>query len=302
MSVRALCVALAICSGCGRIGFDGLARSDDAGPDDTITSDAPPVTFGAWSTPDHLTSPQSGENDWEGTIDSTGLVMVFARQNGSDSDLMVMTRATRTSAFGAPTLIPGASSNNYELGAAWSFDNQRLYYHYDDGAGNDEARYLSNLGNGTFSATGVAATELPDEAFSFEFSSDGLEVFYTTGPAINEYDLHHARRSSTTENFTVYDDDILELQRDVGIEGWPTLDVNQNVLYFERETPGGGKIFQATRTGRYSRFTDLVEVDYLQADDGDPDISTEGTTLLISSVRLGGGLQNELFIMTRTPL
>ncbi len=293
MFVRALGLALAICAGCGRIGFDAAtARSIDGGSDGA-------TSFSAWSQPQHLTNLQSAGNDWEATLDPTGLVLVFTRDDAAGYNLMVSTRPSMTSEFGTPAFIPAASvAADAEYGPAWSPDGTRLYYRTEAGSG--MARYLTYQGGG-FSATSTLADELPPNSFSWVFTTDGNEVFYTTSPANLEYDLHHATRSGTTGPFTVSDGDIALLQRAVGNEGWPTLDSSQNILYFERTVAtGNGVIHQATRTAPGLPFGAPSPVDYPAVDDGDPDLSNNDLTLVFDSTRLGGGLNNELFIMTRT--
>ncbi len=120
-------------------------------------------------------------------------------------------------------LVNALKSAAYEYGAAWSYDNTRLYFRYESGP-TSEPRYLTSLGNGTFSALSTPATELPGDGSSWTFSKDGLEVFYTTAPAVGEYDLHRATRPDLTSSFTIDDGPIQKLQRASGSEGWPTLD------------------------------------------------------------------------------
>jgi len=284
MSVRALCLALAICAGCGRLGFD--AAGDGGGSN---------VMYSDWGNSRHQSNLSSPDNDWEGTVHPDGLVMVFSRQTPTDSDLMVTTRTSLTADFGPPSFIPAASSANYEFGAAWSPDGSRLYFNGSASV----PRYLTY--DGTFSTTSQPADELPADSFSWEFSTDGREVFYTTVPTPNDYDLHRATRSGMTGLFTPDDSKILALQRSGLSEGWPTLDGSQNVLYFERDMPTiGGVIYQATRSGPTGAFDDLVPINYMNMDDGDPDLSNMDLTLVIGSNRLGSGLGQELFILTRT--
>ena len=298
MLLRALSLALAISAGCGRIGFDDeTARSLDGGGDGNGGGDGA-TSFSAWSQPHHLTNLQSAANEWEATIDPTGLVLVFTRDDGSGANLMVSTRPSITAEFEVPALIPAASTPADEYGAAWSPDGTQLYFY--SGGGSGSARYLTYQA-GAFSAISMTAADLPQNGFSWVFTTDGHEVFYTTNPSNLEYDLHHATRTGTTGPFTVSDGDIAMLQRAVGNEGWPTLDSSQNTLYFERTVASGNNaIQQATRTAPGLPFGAPIPVDYPTFDDGDPDLSNNDLTLVFDSTRLGGGLRNELFIMTRT--
>lgn len=302
MTARHLALAFALGAGCGRIGFGGTAEIADApeGTDGAIV-DAPVTAFGPWSAPEHLTMFQSTDNDWEPALDATGLVLVFSRGGSLNSNLLVATRPDLGSPFGPATLIPGASSAAYEYGAAWSYDNTRLYFRYESGP-TSEPRYLTSLGNGTFSALSTPATELPGDGSSWTFSKDGLEVFYTTAPAVGEYDLHRATRPDLTSSFTIDDGPIQKLQRASGSEGWPTLDATGSTLYVEWVGPSGGTLQQSTRSSPGAAFEALQPTTYIQgADDGDPDLSRDGRTLIFSSSRLTG-LAAELFVMTRSPL
>ncbi len=59
---------------------------------------------------------------------------------------------------------------------------------------------------------------------------------------------------------------------------------------------------QSTRSSPGAAFEALQPTTYIQgADDGDPDLSRDGRTLIFSSSRLTG-LAAELFVMTRSPL
>lgn len=288
---------------CGRLGFDqtaggGSDSGSGSGSDGGI--DAPPCVLGSWGPLRPQTALNTTGNDWEATIHEGGLVMVFARQASMDSNLFVATRASTLDDFSSPVPIAAATTGGYEYGAAWSPDGQRLYFRYDSSLPTtSEVRVVDYLGGTSFSSTFTVAN-LPPGSFSWEFTPDDLEVFYTIAATTNDYDLYHATRATTGAPWVV-DGALDGLHRSgAGLdEGWPTFDPARQALYIERD----GVLALTTRSGPEASFGAPQAVPgIVPANDGDPDLSDDGKTLVFASDRNGGSSQADLFLTTRSCL
>lgn len=291
---RALYSVLVLAGGCGRIGFDDRSPAPgDAG------ADAPACNVGPWGALVPQSDLATNLNDWEPALHKDGLVLVFARQTSTNSDLYVATRTSLSGSFTSPHLIPAASSLDFEYGPAWSPDGKRLYFRFDAMPSTTEVRVLDYLGGTSFSSIFQQA-DLPASSFSWEFTPDDLEVFYTTARVADDYDLEHAKRASTSSPWVV--DNVVDgLQRTgVGMdEGWPAFDAARQTLYFERD----GALSTSTRSAPGEAFGPPMPAPGIVPDmDGDPDLSDDGLTLVFSSKRNGGTSQNELFLTTRSCL
>jgi len=237
----------------------------------------------------------------EAALHPDGLVLVFTRQDSMNSDLFVSTRATTANDFGNPVPLPaGTNPITFEYGPVWSHDSAQLTFRYDDGVATTEVRVIDYLGNGTFSTSYTLAT-MPGGSHSWEITPSGLEMFFTTVNPSLDNDLGHATRATLADPW-VEDDDVLDLVFVGRGEGFPTYDAARGVLYYESDEPGGSVIMEARRPSPGARFEKTGPTGFLADQDGDPDISVDGLTLVFSSSRLGGGTENDIFLTTRSCL
>ena len=120
-------------------------------------------------------------------------------------------------------------------------------------------------------------------------------------PSGMDYDLRHATRTAVGAPW-VDTDDVGGLSREVKSEGWPSYDPARGILYFERDEDSGGVITEARRPAPGLPFEKTGPTDFPFDQDGDPDLSADGLTLVFSSQRLGGGTENDIFVTTRSCL
>ncbi|MBA3821959.1 MAG: hypothetical protein H0X17_23950 [Deltaproteobacteria bacterium] len=110
-------LALAACTsgGCGRIGFELVARGDAGGSEATV-----PATdcWSAWidgtlafDTPVPLTELGAGALVLDPSLADDDLTLYFSRETGNDHDVYVTTRADRTQPWQAPRTVPELNSN-----------------------------------------------------------------------------------------------------------------------------------------------------------------------------------------------
>jgi hypothetical protein len=87
------------------------------------------VALGPWSTPAKVPGASSGLDEDDVQLSSNELELYFKRVDGNDTNLYVMTRASTTSAWGAPTALGVLNtSGNDEESPRLSPDDLKLYF------------------------------------------------------------------------------------------------------------------------------------------------------------------------------
>jgi Tol biopolymer transport system component len=284
MSVRILLVALA---GCGRIGFDASTR-------DATTADARACAgFGPWSTAAALTELDlQTENEYGPAITSDGLSLYFDSDRLNSQDIYVAMRPSRTAAFGAPAPVPALATATDELDPTITADELDLYFWDSDSMCIEHARRAA-----TTDAFGTPATAFCTAGGPF-VTGDGLTLYYnSTLDASAEGDLYVTTRSSRDVEFAP-GAIIAELSIG-GKRGFPSLTGDGLSMYFEQETGGPLDLMETHRASPTSPWDTPVALDAINSpdEDGDPDISADGTELFFESSR-GSGLA-DLYHATR---
>jgi len=108
---------------------DGGSQSDGNGMqprDGGMTPDG--QTLGPWGTPAKVPGADSAAAEDDATLSSTRLELYFKRTDTDNSNLYVMTRATATSPFGAPTALTVLNSAVDEESPRLSEDDLTLYF------------------------------------------------------------------------------------------------------------------------------------------------------------------------------
>jgi hypothetical protein len=129
-------VALALCGACSarlgpissnNTGVDGNGGTDGKTPDG-------PAVLGAWGPAMPITGAASTvNNEDDATLSSTALEIIYAVATPTaNKDLYVMTRASRSDAFGAPTALPATiNTTGTEESPRLSADDLTLYFGRD---------------------------------------------------------------------------------------------------------------------------------------------------------------------------
>lgn len=287
-------ILLASVAACGRYEFGARDDASTVASDDAPLDGGPPCTLGPWGAPVRVPELSTAGVDWGPALSPSGLVLVFDSTAAGSRDLYVATRATASGTFGTATPIASVNSSNIESDPAWSSDGTQLYYSsYDLTTMTGSARVVSYLGGGAF---GTPVDTTPPTGLAWSYSEDGLEVFSTNNPTGSNDDLAHLIRQGAS--WTTVDD--LGALNTPASEGWPSFDARRQTLYFERDNGTNIEIAVATRAGAGLPFgpATTLSLGEAGADDGDPEISRDGTTLLFSSLRTGSA-QNDIYLVMR---
>lgn len=247
-------VVLAFAAACGRVDFD--ANAPDAGP-----------CTEPWGTPVELMVGVSGYKHPSVTADELELYVSMS------DDLYVLTRSTRASAWGSPTLLPSPpnSPTIIDTEPAISADGLTLYF----------ASY--RMGNSPiFSTTRAsrtaewAAEEQTGVYGQGDVSDDELEIF--TSDYLTPIERHaRATRAAPFNGRTPLN----ALINDGSTNASPTISGDGRELYFT-STRGGGEpeIWVARRDTRIADFTVVEPVGF---EGYVPEISSDGRHLYFSA-------------------
>ena len=290
--------------GCGRIDF-GAQVSDSKGTDGAgsgaSTDGTAPLcmSWSTWSAPQHIGALATADNDWEPALSGDRQTLVYTRQNVSMIALNLST--WQGSAWSAPTPIAALNAGGDAYGAAWNATSTRLYFS-STRTGNMKELYVSTYDGSAFGAPSlVTGLEAVAGATAPTLSDDELEMFYTQDLGPTAANLGHATRATITDSWT----DLGPVaQLDVtSVVGWPSLSPDGLSIYVENDGLPAEAIQLATRTAVGAAFGTPVDVSELDTNgnNGDPEISRDGTTMVFSSDRSGAG-QADLFMSTRTCL
>ncbi len=280
-----LAVALVGLVGCGRLNFDVAEQ---------VTRCS--AGFGPWENVQRLDDVSTVNFDLAPALHPDGLVLVFDTIPEGPSftgfrTLMISTRGSLDETF--PKAVPIAGINlagNDNMQAGWTRDGKELHFHRLGAA--DERMVAEYNGGTSFGAARLS--DLPNMGDNPTFSADNQELWFTSyGPDAN---VAYAKR--TGSSWMVLEPPIGAL-RSPKEEGYATID--EQTLYFERDD-GNGKtqIFSATRRDEASAFEPpsiVTELAITNGKNGDPEISSDGSTMIFVSDRPGASV--DLFSATR---
>lgn len=165
---------------------DGSVRVD--GQANSVMVDAAgdgAMPLGAWSTPTKVPGASSALDEDDPTLSSNELELYFKRVDSTNTNLYVMTRASTTSAWGAPTALGTLNTTADEESPRLSSDDLELYF----GRGGDifvSTRTAVGQPWGAPTAVGTLNTAA-NEKWAF-VCSDGYTVV-SRGTANNGQDL-----------------------------------------------------------------------------------------------------------------
>jgi hypothetical protein len=237
-------------------------------------------------------------DDWAPTLSDDGLTLVFDSGRGASEDLYISLRATTADAFGAPTSIASLNSGTLNESNA-TFSGSFLYFStFNPTTMTIDFHVAPYLGNGVFGASQSVTPGVP--GFAVALSADGLELFYTANPSQNVDVLRHATRSATDMAWTT-DSSLDSFTPGGTVGGWPSFDEARQTLYFERTVGAGlAELVSTTRANASAAFGAATVVSMIGVQNGDPEISSDGTTLLFASDRAGGDGLFDLYMAMRT--
>jgi Tol biopolymer transport system component len=276
---------------CGRIGFDEAALGgSDGSPPDTVS-----CTFTAFSPPEPVAELNTTARDWAPSISPNGLVLVFSRQvPGSGQDLFRSTRPALDQPWEMADPFPDVNSTGEEDDPTISADGTELIF-------GEGALFRSVLQQGTFSQPIVIFN---DAGFSLiegpELSSDGLTLYFNASDGRSQ--IFTATRSTPQGTFTGFAP--LETDPDpTGDAGWPALSTDELEMFFSSDHGGQRDIWRTTRASTSDAFSPAVQVPELSSagEEFDPELSSDGATIWLSSDR-AGGTGHDIYVAERSCL
>jgi hypothetical protein len=296
-----LACAIGALGACGRFNFDPLRSSDGGaagGDDDGAIDAAPTCVFGPFGAPTTDPTINSSATDWGPSLSADALTLIFASSRGGGVDrLFQTTRATTTSAWSVPmeltTIAPGMTTDDPSLSA----DQLQLFWGFPD------VQLAGRAAVGSaWMTVGSAVPGTADHAVlgGPDISPDKLTLYFTgSRNSDSTHHMYEAHRAATTTLFSTSSE----------IPGLPSGaeygSVRGDGLEVMFQRPGAGvdlDLFQATRATTADAFgtVDLLSALSSPADDGDIDISDDGTTVWFASLRQGGRGSWDLWTATRT--
>jgi Tol biopolymer transport system component len=288
---------LVVLAGCGRIAFDPRSASTNDGSSDAT---ATCTSFGPWSPPSALAL-NTVFMEVGPTPSPDGLELVFHsdRPGGAGQfDLYVVTRASRTDAWGNVTSLTVANSNSNDENATFAPDGLTMWFTSDRSG-------IYRIYRTTRSAVGAAWTapaivsELTTQLTGPMLTKQGTELFMSEGPANNFYLVRSTYDGSTFSTPAV----IAELAT-TPTRGFSGVSPDGLTLAYEGQRTAY-EVWYETRSSIGGTFG--AEVRFSDMNDGnaneDPEWAYDGTELFFASNRTNvAGNIFDLFVMTRSCL
>jgi Tol biopolymer transport system component len=301
--MRSVLVLCALCSACGRVGFerepsDGGIGADAGQGDGSCTWGA----FGA-ATPIAEVNTEDGEGG--GTLSFDGLRLYFNRAADPGlHDLYVASRTSRTQPFGPA--MPITELNAAENDAEISLSDDELTVYFHSARASPQTVYMANrssLGD-QFTNIRCALTGCP-MFLGPTISADGSTLYGFAAGASGSTDIFRSGRGSLGGNFGA--PVALTQLGESGVDaGYPGLSHDGRELYYVRYNNPGSRgcddIWVATREDEAMPFGSahaLLEINTASCE-GDPSLSADGTTLIFTSDRPGTAGREDLWMARRT--
>ena len=268
--VRLAALVLMLCS-CGRFGFEPSARdgTDAAGgggdPDGTVA-----CMWGPWS----AAAPVAGfeGSEWERSPEqrNDGLEMLFARyeviNNVLNAQIRRATRSTPSGPYGVDTTVVELDDPaNDDLDPSLSADGLAVMLVSSRTGSNRAYEARRPNPDASFSAPALATGLDTHMISSVSLTPDGLGLYFNEG-----LDLWFVRRATRAQAFGT--------PVDLGFAGSdPSVSADGLELYFSRAF----EVLARRRASVADAFTDEVQVLPASVGAGSPDISSDGTELLL---------------------
>ena len=267
-------------AGCGRIDFDARVALDVN----------PPCTLGPWSTPRVQRTTNSPGTEYSPALSTDGLTVFFQsdRPGGQGGvDLWFATRPTIADDFGPATNAGPLNTSADELDPALSSDGLTLYF--VSSAGTMDQLYRATRAS---LADAFGPASLVPELANVDIEGPALsprgdELFFSQGTS--PVNLMHATFDGVVFGGVT---PIAELDTTPD-QGYPCISGDGLDIYFETtRSDAAGDIWIAHRASVGAAFESAsgVDVDLMGYDEGDPEISREGSTLIFDSDRPGSAV------------
>ena len=237
------------------------------------------------------------------------LTVYFERYNGPDagsggkggSDLLVATRASATTPFGAATFLTSVNGPSNDFDPSVTGDDLTLFFSSTrtGGAGNTDlwvatrSDTSSDFGN----VTDLASLDTADNEHTPYALPNGLTLYFTgtSGSAIER-----ATRASPTDAFALDTSSVLAGVNTSGAEVAPVVSPDELTMYFASQRTGSQllDVYVATRADASSAFGSVARVDAVDTAGNDAPgfVSPDGCRLYLHSDVAGS---YDLYVATK---
>jgi Tol biopolymer transport system component len=175
-------------------------------------------------------------------LSADGLVLYFASNRagglGSD-DIWMATRADRTSPFGAPVLVPGASSPQSDRTYTPCGDDRYVMISFRTGNGDV---YEGTVGQAPTLVAALSSTGTETGTFA---TPDCLELWFASNRD-GDIDLYRAHRAAVTDPW-IFDGKVTALSTTGVNESDPWLSADRRRLVFASDADGELDTYVVTR-------------------------------------------------------
>lgn len=204
-----------------------------------------------------------------------------------------------------PVLLPNVSSTGSDFGPALSPDGLTLYFASNRASGFELFQATRSGPYGTFSAA-TQITELGSSSTEAgpSIRGDNLEIFFYSNRAggTGSLDLWRATRATPTGTFST-PVEVTELNT-TGSDSGPSITADGLTIFFATSRTGGmggNDIWTSTRPTLAAPFATPTPVTELNSttNDGDPQISADGLTIVFESTRPGGMGGSDVWFASR---
>jgi WD40-like Beta Propeller Repeat len=295
-------VGLVLVVACGRVDFDPQVLGDGSIVADTRDGAMAACTaFGPWAVPQTIVALNSTDTDWGPHLSHDGLELVFAStRNGGNDGVFSVTRPSVSDAWSAPVIALDPSTFGGTEDPDLSNDRLTLYW----GAGGIH-RAVRPIIAAAWVDQGVVP--ITTDGFSIDggpwISPDNLRLLFT-GTEINDGKWHQyeTTRASLAAPFVTATP--VPLAHTPAGEAYGSYRGDALEIIFETEA-GPQQLLAATRATLADDFgtaSPITELDDSTFNNGDPELSDDGTTLWFSSSRPGGLGGYDLWMTTRSCL
>jgi Tol biopolymer transport system component len=291
--VRRAAAAILLLVGCkAELGGGVVVDGGPGGPDGevNVAQDAGPdamVPLGPWSAPVAIPGASSSASEDDCTLSSNKLELYFKRTDSGDNNLYVMTRASVTDAWSAPSPLTILNSSVAEESPRLSSDDLTLYF----GRNGDILRTTRTAIGQPWTAP-TAVTGLNTGAYEkWAAVCDSGYAIVSRNTANNGQDLFEGTVAGATTPLTALNTS--------STEQGTFLTADCLRVYFQSNRDGRFNIYMASRvseTAAWSNPTALTDFNTAQYNEEDPWLSADERVFVYASNRNGN---KDLFMATR---
>ncbi len=290
--------SLAVCGlgGCGRVGFETVARSDGGGGEDAAPADC----WSAWldgplafDTPVLLPELGSSMRQLDPSLADDDLTLYFSARNGTHHDVYVAHRADRTQPWSAPRAVPELNSSVDDSRVSVTADGLVAVLATQRPATDFELWMTTRSARtepfGPLDRVALVNVSSLEDEHDPELTLDGLRLYLAPGAVTVPQHLAVASRPSRTVPFDAAVTIPVPLGTDEHVAD-PSVSPDERVLVYALYAATGTTLHYLTRPDRDASFGAPRRVPFTgpPANDRGGELSRDGCELIFHSERNGG--------------